>query len=159
VDHQNRRFSYVHPADLPRNDGHGPITNSKPGACVWHAKPYFLETLFSTCSEMHTAYVLGHVTQICAAHLMLCIVLHRIRNSNWCCLCSHSNCRHGECSDLVYSQRPRPEECLKSWPGHTADTTRSCPGALMLDMPSNTKAGRMLLTPLYAQCASPHLSP
>ena len=33
VDHKNRRFSYVHPADLPRNDqdGMGPITNSAPG--------------------------------------------------------------------------------------------------------------------------------
>lgn len=32
VDHQNRRFSYVHPADLPRNEGTGPISNSRPGA-------------------------------------------------------------------------------------------------------------------------------
>lgn len=46
------------------------------------------------------------------------IVLHLIGNCTWCCVYSHSNCRHGECSDLVYSQRPRPEECVKSWPGH-----------------------------------------
>ena len=32
VDHKNRRFSYVHPSDLPRNgEGQGPITNSRPG--------------------------------------------------------------------------------------------------------------------------------
>jgi len=33
VDHKNRRFSYVHPADLPRNDqdAMSPITNSAPG--------------------------------------------------------------------------------------------------------------------------------
>lgn len=32
VDHKNRRFSYVHPLDLPRRDeGIGPIINSQPG--------------------------------------------------------------------------------------------------------------------------------
>ena len=32
VDHNNRRFSHVHPLELPENEeGRGPIVNSRPG--------------------------------------------------------------------------------------------------------------------------------